>query len=259
MAETENVNGTGAADTTTPAAAEGTTLAVGSAGQNAANGTEEGAEGTTPAPAEGGAPEGNYTLPEAWAGKLWTKEGTLGEDAPAPVAENVTKQLAEDLPQFRALAEACKLTGEQANALYSLYGSVLARHGAAALDAATQKNEADAADAETVIAQTWPEKTGENLALARKGANSLGKDFADALDSAGLSASPLVLRLAHALGAALPAEDSLINPGGGGAALPIGDFAREALRNLVATPEYRSGHSDALRKAEALAQRVNLK
>jgi hypothetical protein len=191
-----------------------------------------------------------------WAGKLWRKDGTLGEEAPEAVRGEVSRLLAQDADQFRAIARQCELSERQAAKLFDLYGSVIGKHlaearlGEARLGDARQDN----VDPRQAIAAVWPTDTDKNLDVARRGARAAG--LGQALDEAGLSANPLVLRLAHALGEAL-SEDSVEQ--GGGASLPTGPAAREELYRVIGSEAYRNGDNTAYRLAEALSARVHIK
>jgi hypothetical protein len=181
----------------------------------------------------------------SWAGKLWRKDGTLGEEAPEAVRGEVSRLLAEDAGQFRAIARQCELSEKQAAKLFDLYGSVIGKHLAEALPSEADPRQAAAA--------VWPADTDRNLDVARRGARAAG--LGQALDEAGLSANPLVLRLAHALGEAL-SEDSVEQ--GGGASLPTGPAAREELYRVIGSEAYRNGDNTAYRLAEALSARVHI-
>jgi hypothetical protein len=102
----------------------------------------------------------------------------------------------------------------------------------------------------------WPQDTATHLDAARRGARAVG--IGDDLDKAGLSANPLVLKLAHALGEAL-GEDKIVGTATGGTSLPTGATAREELHRVIGSEAYKTGDKQAIRMAEALSARVHLK
>ena len=191
-----------------------------------------------------------YRLPEAWDGEVWTPDGKMGVKADEAVKTEVNRLLAGDAEQFRDIAHRCNLTEKQAGALYTLWGSVVAR-GVSAQQAARAEN-----TPEKAMTELWPRDTLAHQETATRGAASLG--LVDALNDSGLAGNPLVLKLCHALGEAV-GEDRVAGLSGGGAALPTGEAAREELRRVVASDAYRNLDERALKTAEALASRVSMK
>lgn len=181
-------------------------------------------------------PEG-YALPKSWA-----REGV-----PEDLAAQVTQALEGDREEFMRVCHACRLTDSQATALYGSLGGVLA-------EAIARDNAAFQQSAKEAVTGLWPGETAENLAIARRGAQFL--KLGDALDKEGLSAHPLVLRMAHAVGRMI-GEDAMRAGGVGGAALPAGEAARSAMHTIIASDAYRRNDPAAIRKVEALAARVS--
>jgi len=200
------------------------------------------------------ADKSGYKLPEAWEGNLWTPEGPSDAKASPEAAAIVNKYLTAggEREQFAHMARLCDLTQKQADKLFGLYGSLLARHAEREL---AQRSETDP---QKVMAQLWPQDTAAHLDTARRGAKAAG--LGDELDESGLSTNPLVLKLAHALGESL-GEDRAAGLGGGGpaVALPTGEAAREELYRVVASEAYRNNDPAAIKRAEALSARVSLK
>jgi hypothetical protein len=180
-------------------------------------------------------PQG-YTLPEAWSG-----DG-VSED----MAGKVNEVLSGDREEFLQVCHHCNLTGHQAKALFGMVGQVLAR--------GMEKEASEQEDTGQVLRRLWSGDAGKNLDAARRGAQYAG--LGDELDNAGLSAHPLVLRLAKALGDVVGESGA---PGSSGyrAGLPVGERAREEMHRIIASDAYRRNEPSALRKVVALAGRVD--
>lgn len=187
-----------------------------------------------------GKPEGKdgYTLPEAWQG-----EGVSEE-----MAAEVNKLLLTDGERIKEIADAVGLTAGQAQALYGVYGTLLAE-GLAQKAAAAKPVEA-------VLQELWPENTAKHLDAARRGAAyaGLGND----LDKAGLSENPLVLKMAHKLGE-LIGEGKAPGLDGPAAVLPTGEAAREEMYRIIASEGYKRNDPATMRRYEELAARVDMK
>lgn len=199
------------------------------------------------------ADKSGYKLPEAWEGTLWSKEGLTETKASKEATDIVNQLLMQpgEREQFADIARRCNLTQKQAGMLFGLYGSLLAHH--TENDLAKQA----AGDPQKVMAELWPQETAAQLDIARRGAQAAG--IGDELDAAGLSANPLVLKLAHALGEAM-GEDTVSGlSGGGAAALPLGEAAKQELYRVVASDAYKNNDPAAIKKAEALSARVHMK
>lgn len=181
-------------------------------------------------------PDG-YTLPEAWS----------DERAAPEVIDLVNRIMAEDRGALLQAFHKGNLTGRQAEALYNIICGLMAQN--------IQDEFVPQKDWATVTGELWPGDTDRHLELARRGARYAG--IGKALDEAGLSANPLVLRLAHALGETV-GEAGM--PGGRGAAegLPRGDAAREEMYRIIASDAYRTNDPAAIRKVETLARRVDI-
>lgn len=185
------------------------------------------ADFTPPADAEG------YALPE-------TYDLAGVEDG---IAAQVNTLMAESRAEMQKLAHAAGLSPRQAQAFYGALAPLLATSVAA---------QAAPVDAEKVFADVWPKDTAKNVDIARRGARSLG--IGDELDAAGLSAHPLVLRMAHALGMA--AGEDTLSGGGDGSALPTGDAAYREMVRLANTDAYKAREPSVVRMFEALSRRV---
>lgn len=182
-------------------------------------------------------PEG-YTLPERFE----------AEGVPQELAGAVSELLARDKGEFSALMHKHGLSQRQAEGMFRDIGSILAK--------SLGESQASAPDPRKVVAELWPEDTEKNLDLARRGARALG--VGDALDEAGLSAHPLVLKLAHALGE-MTAEDRLRDGGGPTAPMPVGQEAYQEMLRLVGSDAYQKNDPATVRRVEQLAGRVNMK
>lgn len=183
------------------------------------------------------APDG-YALPE-----VWSKEGVSPE-----VAASVNAVLNGDKQAMQEIFHDCKLTGKQAEALYGYVANLIAKNHELA--------EADQRPVADVLKELWPQDQDRHLDAARRGAAALG--IGTELDAQGLSANPLVLKLAHALGERL-GESGLPGNGGPGGVLPTGDRAREELYRVVASDAYKRNDPDVIRKAEALSARIDMR
>ncbi|HEU6436132.1 MAG TPA: hypothetical protein VE028_01615 [Nitratidesulfovibrio sp.] len=182
-------------------------------------------------------PEG-YTLPERFE----------AEGVPQELAGAVSELLSRDKGEFSALMHKHGLSQRQAEGMYRDIGSILAK--------SLGESQASAPDPQKVVAELWPQDTEKNLDLARRGARALG--VGDALDEAGLSAHPLVLKLAHALGE-MTAEDRLRDGGGPTAPMPVGQEAYQEMLRLVGSDAYQKNDPATVRRVEQLAGRVNMK
>jgi hypothetical protein len=193
-----------------------------------------------------------YKLPQTWEGALWTPEGPSDAKPSAATTEAVSKMLADpnEQAQFRDMARRCDLTQKQAEKLYNFYGSVLARH--------VEAEQATRTDPRQAVQELWPEDTAAHLDTARRGARALG--IGDDLDAAGLSGNPLVLKLAYALGERLGEDTPAgMGGGGGGGALPTGQAAREELHRVVASEAYKTHDPAAIKRAQALSERAQMR
>ena len=180
-------------------------------------------------------PDG-YKLPESWSA-----EGVAPE-----IAQAVSKTLAEDFAPIKEAFHKANLTGKQAEALYGVLGNLVA--DGIQDDLAGQRSDAE------IIKEVWPENTDQYLDAARRGARHAG--LGSALDEAGLSKHPLVLKLAQALGEAVGEAGLPGGRGGGEAGLPRGQEAREEMYRVIASDAYKNNDPAAVRKVEALARRV---
>lgn len=181
-------------------------------------------------------PDG-YKLPEQWQA-----EGVAPE-----VAEAVNGLLKNDMPRIKAALHACNLTGKQAESMMGVIGGLLAEN--------IQGELASRKAPEETIAELWPQETSKHLDAARRGARHAG--LGEALDQAGLSENPLVLKLAHALGEAI-GEGGAPGLGNTGMALPSGERAREEMYRIISSDAYRNNDPEAIRKVEALSARVDM-
>lgn len=181
-------------------------------------------------------PDG-YKLPESFN----------GENIDPAISAQVNEILGQDKQAIMQAFHACNLTNKQAEALYGVIGGIMAEN--IANDAASQP------DPGKVVSEVWPQDTDKHLDVARRGAKHAG--LGDELDKAGLSANPLVLKLAHALGE-ITGESSA--PGqGGGVYLPSGQSAKEEMYRLISSEAYKNNDPAAIRKVQELAARANLK
>lgn len=181
-------------------------------------------------------PEG-YKLPEQWADERFAPEAL----------ETVNRILTEERPILLQAFHKGNLTVRQAEALYSIICDLMTQNIQSEFD--SQR------DWPSVIEELWPGNSDRQLDLARRGARYAG--LAKALDDAGLSVNPLVLRLAHALGE-LVGEAGMPGSSGSAPALPRGEAAREEMYSLIASPAYRANEPSAIRKVEALAGRIDV-
>lgn len=193
-------------------------------------GAGPGLTGLTPETRDG------YILPGRWAG-----EG-VRED----IAAQVSGIMERDRETFMDVCHACELTDTQAAALFDSLGRVLAG-GIAEENAGYGETLAETVNA------LWPRDTAANVDIARRGAHFL--KIGDELDASGLSAHPLVLRMAHAVGR-MVGEDAMRPSGGKEDALPVGQAAREEMRRIIGSEAYRRNDPAAIRKVESLAARV---
>ncbi len=177
-----------------------------------------------------------YVLPQTWAG-----EG-VHED----IAARVSGMLEQDRDAFMDVCHACKLTDTQAAALFDSLGKALAG-GIAEDNAAYNQGLAE------TVNRLWPRDTAQNVEIARRGARFL--KIGNELDDSGLSAHPLVLRMAHAVGR-MVGEDAMRSMGGEAGALPVGEAARAEMIRIIRSDAYRRNDPAAIRKVEALAARV---
>lgn len=177
-----------------------------------------------------------YKIPEQWN----------DEKADPRVIDLVNRVMAEDRGALLQAFHKGNLTRRQAEALYGIICGLMAQN--------IQDELLSREDWGAVARELWPGDTDRNLELARRGARFAG--LGKALDDAGLSANPLVLRLAHTLGEAI-GEAGM--PGGSGASegVPRGDAAREEMHRIIASDAYRANDPAAIRKVEALAGRVD--
>lgn len=181
-------------------------------------------------------PDG-YALPQQWS-----------DDKAEPRVIDLVNRIMED--DRGALVQAFhkgNLTGSQAEALYDIICGIVARN--------IQDELASQKDWRAVTEELWPGDTDKHLELARRGARFAG--VGKALDEAGLSGNPLVLRLAHALGETV-GEAGMPGGPGAGEGLPRGDAAREEMYRIIASNAYRTNDPAAIRKVEALARRVDI-
>jgi hypothetical protein len=193
-----------------------------------------------------------YKLSETWEGsKLWQPDGGEGPEAPEAVKAQVNEILRKDREQFQTLSDKANLTQKQSQALWQMWGSVVAR-SVSALDA--QRAEMDPA---RTVPELWPADTAAHVNTARRGAHAAG--LGDELDAAGLSGNPLVLTLCRALGEALGEDKAAGIGGAGGALLPTGAAAKEELYRVVGSQAYKDGDKTAQRMAEQLSARVHIK
>lgn len=183
------------------------------------------------------APNG-YRLPDAWG-----REGVRPELAGA-----VNEALAGDREAFMQACHACNLTARQAEKLFDIYGGLLAD--------ALEEQAVESVPLQEVLAELWPKDVEKHLDAARRGARHVG--IGEALDSQGLSANPLVLKMARALGEML-GEAGMPGGGGPGGLLPNGEAAREEMYRLISSPGYRNNDPEIMRKLEVLAGRVGAK
>lgn len=181
--------------------------------------------------------DGGYVLPESWTG-----EG-VGEE----LAAQVSDALAGDREEFMHICHASGLTDTQATALFDNVGKLLAR-------TFSEDNAVYNANLEATVTRLWPDQTAKNIAIARRGAQFL--KLGNELDREGLSANPLVLRMAHAVGR-LVGEDAMRSPGQGKGALPSGEAARAEMLKVIASDAYRRNDASAIRKVQVLASRVS--
>jgi hypothetical protein len=193
-----------------------------------------------------------YSQAADWSGNMWDPGAADGKgpEAPAAVAAEVSRVMKQDDEQWRKIMHQCGVTEQQSVKLRDVYSSLLARH-----TAAQQAALAEYAP-EKVLAELWPQDQQAHLDTAKRGARAAG--LGDALDEAGLSRHPLVLKLCHALGEAV-AEDKIAGLGGTGALMPTGAAAKEELHRVVGSDAYRNGDKAAMRMAEQLSARVHMK
>lgn len=178
-----------------------------------------------------------YGISEQWS----------DERAEPRVIELVNRVMAEERGALLQAFHKGNLTRRQAEALYGIICGLMAQN--------IQDEILAQEDWGTVAQDLWPGDTDRNLELARRGARFAG--LGKALDDAGLSGNPLVLRLAHTLGETI-GEAGM--PGGSAvsAGLPRGNAAREDMYRIIASDAYRTNDPAAIRKVEALARRVDL-
>jgi hypothetical protein len=193
-----------------------------------------------------------YSQAADWKGNMWDpgSEDGRGAEAPAAVAAEVSRVLKADDEQWRRIMHMSGVTEQQSVKLREVYGSLMARHMAAAQAARAEY------EPEKVMTELWPQDKEAHLDTARRGARAAG--LGAELDDAGLSGHPLVLKLCHALGEAV-AEDRVAGLGGTGALLPTGAAAKEELHRVVGSDAYKTGDKAAIRMAETLSARVHLK
>lgn len=177
-----------------------------------------------------------YVLPQTWAG-----EGVHEE-----IAAQVSGILEQDREAFMDVCHACKFTDTQAVALFDAVGKVLA-NGIAEDSAAYNHSLTE------TVNRLWPKDTSRNVDIARSGARFL--KIGNELDAEGLSAHPLVLRMAHAVGR-MVGEDAMRSSGAAKGALPVGEAARTEMIRVIQSDAYRRNDPAAVRKVEALAARV---
>ena len=181
-------------------------------------------------------PDG-YKLPEEWT----------DERADRRVAALVNQVMSEERETLLQAFHKGNLTGSQAGALYNIICGLMAQN--------IQDELVSQKDWATVTEELWPGETERHLETARRGARYAG--LGKALDEAGLSGNPLVLRLAHALGETV-GEAGMPGSAGASEAMPRGDAAREEMYRVIASNAYRTNDPAAIRKVEALARRVDM-
>lgn len=181
------------------------------------------------------APEG-YQLPDAWK----------HDEVPEEIARRVASLLENDKDDFKRFCHSAAMTDEQAGKAFAALGLIMAEHLATC-------SMAEGRDVDAALALLAPANPAEYWQTAKRGARHL--NIGSALDEAGLTANPLVLRLAHAVGA-LTGEDSMRGTAKTPRSLPFGAEARSEMLKAMQTDGYKKNDPAVMRLVEQLAARV---